>query len=95
MKCVWGRVDGRAYLSRSVFVIHLPGVLDVSVGSFIFPWPQAQAGIGTSEESLVTLRQPIGSRSVIDGNTGDTVRQVQCPWSLATQGKCGGQSSAP
>ena len=62
----------------------------VSVGSFIFPWPQAQAGVGTSEELLVTLSQPIGSRSVIDGYTGDTVAQVQCP-----QGKCPGQSSPP
>jgi hypothetical protein len=50
----------------------------VSVGSFIFPWPQQEAGVGTSEELLVTLSQPLGSRSVIDGNTGDTVERVQC-----------------
>jgi hypothetical protein len=67
----------------------------VSVGSFIFPWPQAEAGVGTSEELLVTLSQPIGSRSVIDGYTGDTVSQVECPFSLFSQGKCAGQSSTP
>ncbi len=67
----------------------------VSVGSFIFPWPQAEAGVGTSEELPVTLSQPIGRRSVIDGYTGDTVAQEPCPWSLRSQGKCAGQSSAP
>jgi hypothetical protein len=67
----------------------------VSVGSFIFPWPQAEAGVGTSEELLVTLGQSIGSRSVMDGYTDDAVSQVRCPWSLFSQGKCAGQSSAP
>lgn len=67
----------------------------VSVGSFIFPWPAPQAGVGTSEELLVTLNQPIGSRPVIDGYTGDAVAQVTCPWSLWSQGKCAGQNSAP
>lgn len=82
----WTRITG---------VTETQDQVTVSVGSFIFPWPQAQAGVGTSEELLVTLSQPIGSRPVIDGNTGDTVAQVQCPWSLGVQGKCAGQSSAP
>ncbi len=68
----------------------------VSVGSFIFPWPQGpEAGVGRSEELLVTLSQPLGSRSVVDGNTGDTIEQVQCSWSMWSQGKCAGQSSPP
>jgi hypothetical protein len=67
----------------------------VSVGSFIFPWPQAGAGVGKSEELLVTLSQPLGSRSVIDGYTGGTTVQVECPSSLWFQGKCAGQSSPP
>ena len=67
----------------------------VSVGSFLFPWPQPQAGVGTSEELLVTLSQPLGSRSVIDGYTGETVVQVQCPWSMGSQGKCAAHSSTP
>jgi hypothetical protein len=67
----------------------------VSVGSFIFPWPQAEAGVGTSEELLVRLSHPVGSRSVIDGYTDDAVTQVQCPWSLGSRGKCAGQGSPP
>lgn len=82
----WTRITGVSETSDRV---------TVSVGSFIFPWPQAEAGVGTSEELLVTLSQPIGSRSVIDGYTGDTVSQVECPFSLFSQGKCAGQSSAP
>jgi hypothetical protein len=82
----WTRITGVTETSDRVIV---------SVGSFIFPWPQAEAGVGTSEELLVTLSQPIGSRSVIDGYTGDTVAQVQCPWSLGSQGKCAGLSSTP
>jgi hypothetical protein len=82
----WTRITGVTETSDRV---------TVSVGSFIFPWPQPEAGVGTSEELQVTLSQPIGSRSVIDGYTGDTVAQVQCPWSLGSQGKCAGQSSTP
>jgi len=67
----------------------------VSVGSFILPSPQMGAGVGRSEELLVTLSQPLGSRPVVDGYTGDTVAQVQCPWSLWSQGKCDGQSIPP
>ena len=82
----WTRITGVTETSDRV---------TVSVGSFLFPWPQPQAGVGTSEELLVTLSQPIGNRSVIDGYTGDTVAQVLCPWSLWSQGKCAGQSSTP
>ena len=82
----WTRITGVTETSDRVIV---------SVSSLIFPWPQAEAGVGTSEELLVTLSQPIGSRAVIDGYTGDTVAQVQCPWSLGSQGKCAGQSSTP
>ena len=82
----WTRITGVSETSDRV---------TVSVGSFIFPWPQAEAGVGTSEELLVTLGQPIGSRSVIDGYTGDTVAQVQCPWSVGSQGKCARPSSRP
>lgn len=82
----WTRITGVTETSDRV---------TVSVGSFLFPWPQPQAGVGTSEELLVTLSQPMGNRSVIDGYTGDTVAQVQCPWSLGSQGKCAGQSSTP
>jgi hypothetical protein len=82
----WTRVTGISETSDRI---------TVSVGSFIFPWPQPEAGMGTSDELLMTLSQPIGSRSVVDGYTGETVSQVQCPWSLGIQGKCAGQSSAP
>jgi hypothetical protein len=82
----WTRITGVSETSDRIIV---------SVGSFIFPWPQPMAGVGTSEELLVTLSQPIGSRSVIDGYTGEAVAQVQCPWSLGSQGKCTGQSSTP
>ena len=82
----WTRITGVTETSDRVIV---------SVGSFIFPWPQAEAGLGRSEELLITLRQPLGNRSVIDGYTGDTVPQAQCPWSLGQQGKCAGQSSPP
>ena len=68
----------------------------VGVGSFIFPWPQGpSAGVGRSQELIVTLSQPLGSRSIIDGNTGDRVDEVACPWSLWSQGKCAGQTSPP
>jgi hypothetical protein len=82
----WTRITGVTETSDRVIV---------SVGSFIVPWPQVGAGVGKSEELLVTLSQPLGSRSVIDGYTGDRVEQVQCPWSLWSQGKCAGQSSPP
>ncbi|HEX7498312.1 MAG TPA: hypothetical protein VF344_07615 [Candidatus Limnocylindrales bacterium] len=82
----WTRITGVTETSDRV---------TVSVGSFIFPWPQPMAGVGTSEELLVNLSQPIGSRSVTDGYTGETVVQVQCPWSMVSQGKCAGQSSTP
>ena len=81
--------------TRVTSVTETPDTVTVSVGSFIFPWPQAQAGVGTSEELLVTLSEPIGGRRVIDGNSGVTVSQVDCPFSLFSQGKCAGQSSAP
>ena len=67
----------------------------VSVGSFIFPWPQLGTDVAKSGELSVTLSQPLGTRSVVDGYTGDTVARVQCPWSLGSQGKCAGQSSPP
>jgi hypothetical protein len=82
----WTRITGVTETSDRVIV---------SVGSLIFPWPQAVAGVGRSEELPVTLRQPLGSRLVVDGNTGETVQRVQCPWSLWSQGKCAGQGSPP
>jgi hypothetical protein len=77
----WTRVTGVTETSDRV---------TVSVGSFIFPWPQGAAGVGTSEELLVTLSQPLGSRSVIDGNTGDTVERVQC-----ALGRCAASGRMP
>jgi hypothetical protein len=77
----WTRITG---------ITETPDRVIVSVGSFIFPWPQPEAGVGRSEELLVTLSQPIGSRLVIDGHTGDRVERVQCPL-----GRCAGQSAAP
>jgi hypothetical protein len=82
----WTRITGVTETSDRIIV---------SVGSFIFPWPQPEAGVGRSEALLVTLSQPLGSRSVIDGNTGNAVEEVPCPWSLWSQGKCAGQSSPP
>lgn len=82
----WTRVTGVTETSDRV-ILH--------VGSFIFPVPQAVAGVGRSEELLVTLNAPLGSRLVIDGYTGDTIDQVRCPWSLWSQGRCAGQSSPP
>jgi hypothetical protein len=82
----WTRVTGVTETSDQVIV---------GVGSFIFPWPQMGTDVGKSEELLVTLSQPLGSRSVVDAHTGDTIVQVQCPWSLGSQGKCAGQSSPP
>ncbi len=63
----------------------------VGVGSFIFPWPHLGTDVGTSQELLVTLSQPLGSRAVVDAYTGDVVARIECPWSLASQGKCAGQ----
>jgi hypothetical protein len=83
----WTRVTAVAETSDRVIV---------SVGSFIFPWPAGpEAGVGRSEELLVTLRQPLGNRLVIDGYTGNTVEPVACSWSLWSQGKCAGQTSPP
>lgn len=83
----WTRITGVTETSDRVVV---------SVGSFIFPWPQGPSGgVGRSQELIVTLSQPLGSRSVIDGNTGDRVQEVACPWSLYSQGKCAGQISLP
>ena len=82
----WTRITGVTEASDRVIV---------SVGSFIVPWPQAEAGVGNSEELLVTLSQPLGSRLIIDGYTGDTVQRVECPWSLWSLGRCAGQSGPP
>jgi hypothetical protein len=82
----WTRITG---------VTETPDRVVVSVGSFIFPWPQPKAGVGKSEELVVTLRQPLGGRSVVDGNTGATVEQVPCPWSSWSQGNCAGGSGPP
>ena len=82
----WTRITGVTETSDRVIV---------SVGSFIVPWPQAEAGVGKSEELLVTLSQPLGSRLIIDGYTGDTVQRVECPWSLWSLGRCAGQSGPP
>jgi hypothetical protein len=81
----WTRVTG---------VVETPDRVTVSVGSFIFPWPQGPSGgVGTSQELIVTLSRPLGGRLVVDGNTGDGVREVACPWSVYSQGKCAGQAA--
>jgi hypothetical protein len=64
----------------------------INVGSFIIPWAQAEAGVGHSQELVVRLQQPLGSRPVVDGYTGVTVEWVDCNEAAQAQGQCPGQS---
>lgn len=83
----WTRVTGVTETSDRVIV---------SVGSFIFPWPQGPGGgVGRSEELRVTLSQPLGNRMVVDGNTGETVPRVNCTPQAWAQGECPGQTGPP
>jgi hypothetical protein len=80
----WTRITGVNETSDRVIV---------SVGSFIFPVPHKFAGVGMTEELLVTLGGPLGSRSVVDGYTGYVVDQIPCrptEWQ-----HCIGQGSPP
>jgi hypothetical protein len=80
----WTRITGVTETSDRV---------TVRVGSFIFPWPQPVAGVGTQEELLVTLGEPLGSRSVVDGYTGYALEQMRCNPTEWRQ--CVGQGSGP
>jgi hypothetical protein len=56
-----------------------PSSVTISASMFHFqPGPGTAASIPM--ELTVRLRSPLGSRSVVDGNTGATVQLSRCPW---------------
>ena len=70
-------VTGHGAWTRVTGLSETPSTVTITVSSFI-----VQIGAGTAEgvpvESTVTLHEPLGGRTVVDGSSGEPVRETQC-----------------
>ena len=74
-----GTTTGRGAWTRVSSVVETPTTVTITVSSFLLQLG-AGTGAGVPVESIVKLRDPIGSRSVIDGSSGQPVVRTRCPW---------------
>ena len=73
----WTRVTGVAETASNV---------TVTVSSLQVPLPGSD--VGQFLELVISLRAPLGTRLVIDGNSGQTASAMVCPPAMWSQGTC-------
>jgi hypothetical protein len=72
-----GTVTGHGAWTRVTGLTETPTTVTITVSSLLFqPWPGTAVGVPV--ESEVKLRDRIGDRTVIDGNSGLSVRRAVC-----------------
>jgi hypothetical protein len=72
-----GTVTGHGAWTRVTGLTETPTTITITVDSLLFQ-PGAGTSVGVPVESEVTLHDPIGDRSVIDGSSGRSVRRALC-----------------
>jgi len=73
-----GTVSGPGAWARVTSVTETSTTVTIIVSNFYFQLgPSTDVGIGY--ESMATLKDPLGSRIVIDGKDGHTVDRAACP----------------
>ena len=76
---VVGTVTGPRAWTRVTSVIETPTTVTITVNSLVVQIGGGTA-VGISVESTATLHDRIGSRSVIDGSSGQPVKRTRCSW---------------
>jgi len=73
-----GTIEGSHAWTRVTSVVETPSTITITVNSTsIQLGPGTAAGIPV--ENVVNLRDPIGDRIVVDGNSGNVVQPRRCP----------------
>ncbi len=73
-----GTMTGPGAWTRVTDVTESPSTVTITVRSFLLEIG-SRSGAGFPVESLATLRDPIGVRTVFDGSSGLAVRRATCP----------------
>ena len=74
-----GTISGPGANVRVTDVVETSQTVTITVSTFLLEFG-AVSGVGYPYESEATLSAPLGSRSVIDGSSGEPVRRATCPW---------------
>ena len=74
---VVGTVTGPGAWTRVTSVIETPTAVTITVSSLLVQLGPGTA-VGVPVESTATLRDPIASRTVLDGSSGLRVQQTRC-----------------
>ena len=74
---VVGTVTGPGAWTRVTSVAETESTVTIGVSSLLFQ-PGPGISLGIPVETVVDLRDPIGSRTVIDGSSGASVSQTRC-----------------
>jgi hypothetical protein len=74
---VVGTVTGPGAWTRVTNVTETPATVTIIVSSFLIQFAPGTA-VGVPVESVATLRDPIGTRTVIDGSSGVPVLRTRC-----------------
>jgi len=74
---VVGTVTGRGAWTQVTNVTETPATVTIIVSSFLIKLGPGTA-VGVPVESVATLRDPIGTRTVIDGSSGLPVLRTRC-----------------
>ncbi len=83
---VVGTGSGPGAWVRVTSVSETPATVTIIVSNFYFQLGPS-TGLGIEYASVAKLKDPLGSRTVIDGSDGHTVERVTCP-SPAVPGTC-------
>ncbi len=73
-----GTVSGAGATVRVTTLAETPTTVTITVSSFNVQLGPG-TGAGTPYESVASLREPVGVRTVIDGSSGSPVRPATCP----------------
>jgi hypothetical protein len=73
-----GTISGPGANVRVTNVTETAEAVTITVSSFYFQFGPA-AAVGYPYESEAKLKDPLGSRSVLDGSSGLPVRRANCP----------------
>ena len=74
---VVGTVTGPGAWTRVTSVIETPSTVTITVSSLLIQLGPGTA-VGVPVESVASLRDPLGSRTVIDGSSGLAVVRTRC-----------------
>jgi len=74
---VVGTITGPGAWTRVTSVTETPATVEITVNSLVVQLGPGTA-VGVPVESVATLRDPIGTRTVIDGSSGVPVLRTRC-----------------